>query len=248
MIDLASAIVRNSDPACLKFPVTATLHSFGLVPGEMRIQSSGAERWPAVAIDASGELTQAATLWVFLQINGRWYATGAERLRPTQVNGEKPEGEITGLIGRDWLFDAGRWQEMASYTFTEGKTFGVMLVAGDSRGVGRIPVQERSNVLELKWPGPQGRLPLEEVWREGQIVDVPTSPSPVPEVPSTPPTPSAPEADIVAILAQRLTHIEELLIEILATAALKIDAIPTTATGHVDIKYIGKAPVTLTLE
>ena len=175
--------VVGSSPAVLGFPATATFDAFGLVPGSMTIRTSGTGHWPAVAIESGGAPVQSGTLWVFLNIGGQWYATGAERLRPTQVNGGKPEGSPTDLIGAGWLYDVNRWGPMANYNPAAGEIVGVMVAAGSTRSDNNTPVKERTNILAIHWPGAAGANPATVVWSEGE------TPLPDPPVPPTPPVP-----------------------------------------------------------
>lgn len=163
-IPLALVQVVGSDPAILTLKPTATFESFSLVPGTMTIRTSGTEAWPAVAIEAGGEPAQAGTLWVFLKIDGQWYATGAERLRPSQLNGGKPEADAPGaigtLIGEGWLYDAGRWGPMAGYNPDPGETVGLMVVAGSTRSDNNTPLKARTNIIAVEWPGLAGAAPV----------------------------------------------------------------------------------------
>jgi len=165
-ITLDTVRVFESDAAVLQFPVTARLTSFGLRPGAMSIRSSGTEHWPMVPVSAGEEPAQSATLWVFLRIDGQWCATGAERLRPTQTNGDKPEGEVSTLVGSDWLYDPNRWRQMAGYNPKPGERVGVMVVAGSTRSDNNTPVRERSNLLLIEWPDARGANPCRVVWDE----------------------------------------------------------------------------------
>lgn len=160
-ISSANFQVHGSDPACLDFPETARLLSWGLVPGTMSIATSGCERWPPVVIDDSGNPSQSGTLWVLECIGGVWMATGAERLRPEQLNGDKPSGNPPTVIGVDWLYDASRWGPMAGYNPRPGEVMGVMVVAGSTRSDNQTPLNARTNPLWIRWPSPSGANPAQ---------------------------------------------------------------------------------------
>lgn len=213
MIDLKSVVVLNGNPQVFGLPVTASLDRIGLVPGTMTIASTGTANWPPVSIEGKEgpEDDQAATLWVLLPFGGAWYAAGAERLRPSQLNGTKPEaqpqyGGLETLIGDGWF---GKHDPpLKNARLTVGQLVGFMLVPGSTRHDTRISFQGRSNILVVKWPDAYGANPMEEVWREGQTVVVP------PPVITTPtPVPGEDEryikltADMIAVKA-RLTEIE----------------------------------------
>lgn len=151
--NLQDVTVLGSNQACLQFPAVATLDRFALDGASMLLATTGTADWPAVPVDANDNTpSQVATLWVFLRIGGQWYATGAERLKASQVNGSKPEGDPATLIGRDWLFDQNRWGVMAGYNPSPGEQVGVMVVSGSTRSDDQTPVRERSNVLMVAWP------------------------------------------------------------------------------------------------
>jgi hypothetical protein len=179
-IDLNKVKVEGSDPACLAFPVQASFDAFGLVPGSMTVRTTGTAHWPAVSIDG-GPPSQSGTLWVFLKIAGQWYATGAERLRPAQVDGVKPEGSPTDLIGTGWLYAADRWPHMSGYNPAPGELVGLCVVAGSTRSDNQTPYKARTDVILVPWPGAEGRYPCPIVWSEtGVIPPAPPGPEPPP--------------------------------------------------------------------
>jgi len=231
MIDLSRIVVLNGNPQVFSLPVTASLDRIGLVPGTMTIASSGAEQWPPVSIEGKPgpEDDQAATLWVLLPFGGAWYAAGAERLRPSQVNGTKPEaqpqyGGLETLIGDGWF---GKHDPpLRGARLTVGQLVGFMLVPGSTRFDTQITAHGRSNILIVKWPDANGANPLETVWREGQappVVVPPVVPPPTQEPAGTSEAYITLAADVSAIKA-RLTEIE-------ATAAALVAAEGRTDPG-----------------
>lgn len=216
-IPLNSVKVVGSDPAILKFPVSATFDVYGIVPGTQTIRTTGTDRWPAVAIDETGNPVQSGTLWVFLNVNGQWYATGAERLRPNQLNGTKPQGSPTNLIGDGWLYDVNRWGPMAHYNPAPGEHVGLMVVAGSTRSDNQTPVKERTNVIEVLWPGANGANPVTVVWSEGSE----PLPDPTP-VPTPPPSPPVPPSDDLASIRAKL---EQISTQLQGIGDIKIDLI-----------------------
>lgn len=183
-IDLSQVTVVGSDPSALTFPRTARLESIGIVPGRMSIRTSGTDNWPGTDGTMDRD-AQGGTLWVFLNINGRWHATGAERLRRYQVNGDKPvadpsQGGLGTLIGQGWLFDGGRWGIMAGRNPKPGERIGVMVVAGSTRSDFNVPLRARTDILVVTWPDAQGKMPFDVVWREGDGGDVQPPPPPPP--------------------------------------------------------------------
>lgn len=151
MINRSSVRVVGSNAECLQFPMTVQLQDVTFSPGTMRIRSTGAPTWPMVPVNPGEEPVQAATLWVFLRINDVWYATGAERLRPTQINGNKPAAKIDTIIGEDWLYDKSRWGIMTGYNPESHEAVGFMLVSGSTRSDDTPTVKERSNIVVMEW-------------------------------------------------------------------------------------------------
>ena len=201
MIPLDQVTVVGSNARILGFPSVGRITRLGLVPGALHLEVEKANPWPAVSIDG-GDPAQAATLWVFLNIDGKWHATGAERLRPGQIIGDdKPEDQnVDNFIGVSWLFDPNRWGPMAGYVPKVGERVGMMVAAGSTRSDDNTPVQERTKVIEFAWPGAQGSANIEALWIEGQ-----TDPDPATHVggsgggTSTPPV-SSTTLDLLARL------------------------------------------------
>lgn len=181
-IDLTTVHVLGSSPRVLQFPITAALVELGVYTGGLHLHVDSVETWPAVAIDDSGP-SQAATLWVFVRIAGVWYATGAERLRPAQLQGDKPEGDPSDLIGTQWLYDPHRWGPMAGYNPSPGELVGFMVAAGSTRSDDQTPVQARTPVVLFPWPASPG----------ARVIPFTTAPSTAPPAPlPAPPDPPTP--------------------------------------------------------
>lgn len=207
--DLSQCEVKGSDPSVLAFPRTARFESFGVgVPsapgrtdGYIDVRTSGTDHWPAVPVPPYTDPSQSGTLWIFERIGGRCYATGAERLRPTQLNGHKPQGSAGDLIGTGWLYDVNRWGPMAGRNPQPGERIGLMVAAGSTRSDNNTPVRERTDVIEIVWPGAAGRDPVEIVWREGENAP-PAAPGPSQTSTAPPAGPTVDQGTIAALAAQ----------------------------------------------
>ncbi len=161
-LDLSTVTVLGSDPAILTYPTTAQLNEIGVQPGTLTLHTTGCENWPMVPVEVGDSPSQAGTLWVFERIAGLWYSTGAERLRPEQLNGGKPESStVNTWIGTDWLYDASRWGIMTGYNPKPGEIVGFMVVAGSTRSDNNTPIDARSRVAMFRWPSSHGALPVE---------------------------------------------------------------------------------------
>lgn len=161
-----------------------SLDSITFTGSAMILRSTGASAWPSVAIEPGGEPVQAGTLWVIENIQGKWYATGAERLRPSQVSGSKPEGSPADLIGTGFLYAEDRWGPMAGYNPVEGELVGFMIVSGSTRSDDQVTVQQRSPAILTRWSRVGSNYPLPIVWREGDPL-VSTQPTQLPVQPPT---------------------------------------------------------------
>lgn len=229
MIDPSKVVVLNGNAHVFGLPIIASLDAIGLVPGTMTIASSGTALWPSVSIEnkPGPEDDQAATLWVLLAFDGVWYAAGAERLRPNQLNGTKPEaqpqyGGLATLIGDGWF--GKHHAPLRGARVVPGQAVGFMLVPGSTRLDTQITVQGRSQILVVEWPSADGANPLRELWREGAapvVVPPPVIPPPTQEPSGEADRYLKLSADVIAVKA-RLTEIE-------ATAAALV-----ASQGHTD--------------
>lgn len=182
-IDLEQVEVRGAHPRVLGFSVTTAIRELTLRPGGMRVvlEEAAIAHWPVVSVGGGAAPNQAATLWVFLYIGGRWFATGAERLKPEQILGEtKPEdGTVDDFIARNWLYDLNRWGPMTGYVPRAGEPVGFMVAAGSTRSDDNTPVEERSPVWVIAWPGADGQEDIVPIWVEGDgVPDPPDPPQP----------------------------------------------------------------------
>ena len=190
MIPLEQVKIIGSAPEIMTWPATGRLTHFGVVPNRMTIQTTGTDNWPSISPDPHDRDGQAGTLGIFLNIDGQWCLTGAERLRKYQLNGNKPvadpaQGGLSTLVGQGWLFDAARWPMMAGHNPQPGEHVGFVVFAGSVRSDHTVTVRERTQVIETVWPPASGADPFEIVWEEGEPLPRP---------------PLSPKEDLKAIL------------------------------------------------
>ena len=143
-----SAVTIVSSPDVRGFAVTSRVTSLAFAPGTISIDHSLRGTWPPVVIADDGT-TQEATIWVFFHIGGQWYATGGERLRPDQTTKML---EVPSMIGREWLYDPGRWGVMTGYVPSPGELVGFMVVAGSTRSDDHVIDRERTGVVLVRFP------------------------------------------------------------------------------------------------
>jgi hypothetical protein len=148
------AVTIVGSPDVRGWPITSHITSLGFSPGTIHLDHSRRGTWPPVVIAPDGT-TQESTLWVFFNINGRWYGTGAERWRPFQTDKAltKPSD-----IGPGWLYDPSRWGPMANYVPRPGELVGFMVAAGSTRSDANVAVAERSAVILVPFPADGQRV------------------------------------------------------------------------------------------
>lgn len=151
--DLANVTIVGS-PNVLGWPVTSRITSLGFSPGNIHLEHTRRGTWPPVVIAPDGT-TQESTLWVFFNINGRWYGTGGERWRPFQTDKALTKASD---IGPGWLYDPSRWGPMANYVPRPGELVGFMVAAGSTRSDANVAVAERSAVVLIPFPADGQRV------------------------------------------------------------------------------------------
>ena len=111
----------------------------------------GPGSWPDVAFGAPGDSLE-YTLWIVLNINGHWYASGCvEFWRGLDRNGGPPS-----QYAQNWYYDPIRWAPMTGHQPAPGEQVGFLVTAGDARNNGNSIVKERSNVVVVPFPAGGG--------------------------------------------------------------------------------------------
>jgi hypothetical protein len=146
-IDLTTVQVVGS-PDVFGFAVTSEITALEFRPGTIHVDHTMRGLWPPVVIADDGT-EQEATIWVFFHIDGTWYATGGERLRPSQFEKELSQ---PSAIGPGWLYDPNRWGPMTAYVPAPGEWVGFMVVAGSTRSDDHVIVSERTGVVVVPFP------------------------------------------------------------------------------------------------
>jgi hypothetical protein len=143
---LNAVSIIGGSPDVRGWPITSQLTALRFGGGKIYIDHTKRGRWPGVDI---GGALQEATIWVFFNINGRWHATGGERLRPGQTDKDLSE---PSQIGPGWLYAKDRWGVMAGYQPRPGELVGFMITAGSTRADDNAPVKERTGVVLIPFP------------------------------------------------------------------------------------------------
>jgi hypothetical protein len=146
---VGSVTIVGGSPDIRSWPVTSTITSIVFSPGTFHIDHTKRGQWPGVDI---GGALQESTIWVFENINGQWYGTGGERLRPGQTDKglDRPSDIASG-----WFYNA-FWAPMTGYVPRPGETVGFMVTAGSTRADSNAPVKERSGIVLISFPSDGG--------------------------------------------------------------------------------------------
>ena len=144
--DLSTVQIVGGSPDIRSWPVTAQITSIVFSPGNLHLDYSANCQWPSA--DIGGGTLQEATIWIFEKINGQWYGTGGERLRPCQT--DKGLNNASD-IATGWFYSS-NWAPMTGYVPQVGETVGFMVTEGSTRADNNAPVHERSGVVLIPFP------------------------------------------------------------------------------------------------
>jgi hypothetical protein len=151
-INLNTAFIHNSPGDVARWPVTTSLSRLDLMPSGAHVVFDKQSSWPEVTPPGwAGGLQY--TLWIVLNINGQWHASGCiEYWRGLYENG----GPVS-QYAMNWYFDPIRWAPMTGHQPAPGEQVGFLVTAGDARNNGPSSVKERSNVVMVAFPSSAGR-------------------------------------------------------------------------------------------
>lgn len=160
-IDLHDAILHDNPANVADWPITTTITRLEFREGGAYVEFSkkdGDGRWPDI-VPPGWEGPLQYTLGLVERIDGQWHGSAAMQYwYGLDVQGGNVA--VDDQIAVNWYYD-GRWGEMAGYQPALGETVGVFIVAGNTRGVldgSQSPVQERSDVVVVPFPGPEGAV------------------------------------------------------------------------------------------
>lgn len=142
---LGAVTIVGGSPDVRGWPITSTITSIAFSPGVFHIDHTRRGQWPGVDI---GGALQDSTIWVFENINGQWYGTGGERLRPGQTDKGLTRASD---IASGWFYNA-FWAPMTGYVPRPGEAVGFMITAGSTRADNNAPVKERSGIVFIPFP------------------------------------------------------------------------------------------------
>jgi len=157
--DLNSVRIIGGSPDVRGWPITSEITSIEFGGRWFHIDHTRRGTWPSVDI---GGALQEATIWIFENINGQWYGTGGERLRPGQT--DKGLGRPSD-IANGWFYSS-YWAPMTGYVPRPGEVVGFMITAGSTRADNNAPVHERSGVVLISFPSDNGGSYPPFLWKE----------------------------------------------------------------------------------
>lgn len=140
------SVTTYASPVVDSWAEVGTL-GFTFSPGLLTLAISQLGAWSANPINIGGA-TQAATIWLFLQISGSWVGAGGERLRPNQST--KAENTLYSLWPGDWFYN-GTWGPLGIVP-TAGQSAAILVTAGSTRVDNRTNFTERTPVVQFAWP------------------------------------------------------------------------------------------------
>jgi hypothetical protein len=143
--DLNAVRFVGGSPDIRGWAVTSEITSLVFSPGTIHIDHTKRGQWPSVDI---GGALQEATIFIFENINGVWYGTGGERLRPGQT--DKGLGNPSE-IANGWFYSP-YWAPLSGNVPRPGEVVGFMVVAGSTRADNNAPVHERTGVVLIPFP------------------------------------------------------------------------------------------------
>jgi len=168
MIDISHIDVFDNPADEFSWPATSHLDVVTFMPDGVHLtfsKQTGGDRWPDVPTDWPDDSWQYAIGLVRLVGVERpaasapiqfWFGleqNGGDVLQPTQ-------------LADNWFYDD-RWGPLQKWKPLPGEHVGFFAVAGIVRNqhdASRVPVKERTGVIEFAWPGTYGRLT--PVWGE----------------------------------------------------------------------------------
>jgi len=157
--DLQRVRIVGGSPDIRNWPITSEITMMEIGGGSFKIDHTRRCSWPGV--DMGGAI-QEATIWIFQKINGQWYGTGGERLRPCQTEKQlgRPSDIWTGWFYNDY------WAPFTNHVAARGEVIGFMIAAGSTRADNNAPVHERTRVVLINWPGDGGGRYPGWLWTE----------------------------------------------------------------------------------
>ena len=107
---------------------------------------TGPGSWPDVGFGSDGSLQY--TLGLCLNVGGNWHCSAAIQFWSGR---DLEAGGSPNNIAIDWYYDPHRWGALTGHQPQNGELVGVFAAAGNLRDNGKVIVEERTNVLMVRW-------------------------------------------------------------------------------------------------
>jgi hypothetical protein len=155
-IDLHQATVYASPMDIADWPITARITRLDLGATGAAVdftKTDGPGRWPDV-IPPGWDGPIEFTLWMVVNVNGRWYTAGGVEY----WYGLDRNGGPVSQYAQNWYYSPAVWHELSMHQPVPGEQVGFFVSAGDARAKDVHIVRERSNVVVVPFPSSGGRL------------------------------------------------------------------------------------------
>jgi len=164
--DLGQMTIYSNPPDLASWPITTNITEVDFTTNGVQAifsKEDGPNRWPDVVPPGwAGPLQY--TMGMVECIQGQWYTSAVVEFwyaNPPLVSG----GNVgaNNQVAMNWYYDAIRWGKLASRQPQQGEMIGIFVAAGNLRNItsddtAQSPVMERSNVVYMPFPGPNGSM------------------------------------------------------------------------------------------
>jgi len=140
-INLAGATIVKG-PAVANWAATSTVTQAYATGGQLCIYHSQLGHWPTAPFFGDPGVPVEGNQWIFIQRNGQWYGGANDWYRP----GQACKG-VDSNIGRDGFSE----EPLHSWVPQSGETFGVMASTPARLWPDMATIDQRSNVVLIKW-------------------------------------------------------------------------------------------------
>ena len=146
-LDLNAVTVVLGPTNIASWPQTATVTGTKAVPGDLCIFHTKLGLWPTTLFFDTDALIE-GNQWVFANIGGHWYGGAGEWQRP----GQACKDVTAETIGAD-AFYSPNMEPLRSWVPQPGEVFGVMATTPARAWPNMRTVDERTNVVLVRWGG-----------------------------------------------------------------------------------------------
>ncbi len=147
-VDLSGATIVLGPKNILSWPVTSTVTSTTAQTGALCISHTKLGQWPKTIFFGDANTLLEGNQWVFANIGGKWYGGAADWYRPGQACKDVNAHSIAGDA-----FYQDNMEPLRSWVPRTGETFAVMSTTPARAYPDMRTVDERTNVVLIKWGG-----------------------------------------------------------------------------------------------